>query len=225
MALIVKICGLNTPGALDAALEAGADLVGFVFFPPSPRHLGLEAARMLAARVKGRAGVVALTVDANDETLLDIVTAVNPDMLQLHGQETPDRVVAVRTRYGRPVMKALPVAVRSDLSPVRQYASVADRLIFDARAPKDATRPGGLGRRFDWHLLHNTNPGIPFLLSGGLDAGNVAEAIAVTGAAGIDVSSGVERSPGVKDPEKIRAFIRVARAVEMPLDLSQADIV
>lgn len=225
MALIVKICGLNTPGALDAALEAGADLVGFVFFPPSPRHLGLEAARTLAGRVKGRAGIVALTVDANDEALLDIVAAVKPDMLQLHGQETPERVVAVRTRYGRPVMKALAVAGRADLSPVRQYASVADRLIFDARAPKDATRPGGLGNRFDWRLLQGIEPGIPFMLSGGLDAGNVAEAVAVTGAPGIDVSSGVERAPGVKDPDKIRAFIRMARAVETPLDLSQADIV
>jgi phosphoribosylanthranilate isomerase len=225
MALIVKICGLNTPGALDAALEAGADLVGFVFFPPSPRHLGLEAARTLAGRVKGRAGIVALTVDANDEALLDIVAAVKPDMLQLHGQETPERVVAVRTRYGRPVMKALAVAGRADLSPVRQYASVADRLIFDARAPKDATRPGGLGNRFDWRLLQGIEPGIPFMLSGGLDAGNVAEAVAITGAPGIDVSSGVERAPGVKDPDKIRAFIRMARAVETPLDLSQADIV
>lgn len=225
MVLTIKICGLRTPEALDAALDAGADLVGFVFFPPSPRHLGLEAARTLAARVKGRAGIVALTVDANDEMLLDIVTAVRPDMLQLHGDETPERVVAVRTRYGRPVMKAMPVAARADLSPVREYAGVADRLIFDARAPKDANRPGGLGKPFDWRLLQGVDPGIPFMLSGGLDPGNVAEAIAVTSAPGIDVSSGVERTPGVKDPERIRAFIRMARAVETPLDLSQADIV
>jgi phosphoribosylanthranilate isomerase len=225
MALTVKICGLKTPEALDVALEAGADLVGFVFFPPSPRHLGLEGARTLAGRVKGRAGIVALTVDATDETLLDIMTVLKPDMLQLHGSETPDRVVTVRARYGRPVMKALPVAERADLAPIHLYANVADRLIFDARAPKDATRPGGLGKPFDWTLLAGVDPGIPFMLSGGLDAGNVAEAIAITHAPGVDVSSGVERAPGVKDPDKIRAFIRAARTAEEPLDLSQADIV
>lgn len=225
MALIVKICGLKTPAGLDAALEGGADLIGFVFFPPSPRHLGLEAARELRARVKGRAGVVALTVDATDHILTDIVREIRPDMLQLHGKETPDRVVAVRTRFGLPVMKALPIATRDDLSPIRTYAHVADRLIFDARAPKSATRPGGLGKPFDWHLLAGVNPGVPFLLSGGLDAGNVAEAIAITGAPGVDVSSGVESRPGVKDPDKIRAFIRAARAAEAPLDLTKANIV
>lgn len=225
MSLIVKICGLKTPEALDAALESRADLVGFVFFPPSPRNLGLEAARMLGEQVKGRAGKVALTVDANDETLFDIVTALNPDMLQLHGKETPERVVAVRTRFGLPVMKALPIAERSDLSPIRLYAQVADRLLFDARPPKDATRPGGLGTPFDWTLLSGVDPGVPFMLSGGLDAGNVAEAIGVTRASGVDVSSGVERAPGVKDPEKIREFIRVARLAEAPLELPKASIV
>lgn len=225
MSLIIKICGLKTPEALDAALESRADLVGFVFFPPSPRNLGLEAARMLGEQVKGRAGKVALTVDANDETLFDIVTALNPDMLQLHGKETPERVVAVRTRFGLPVMKALPIAERSDLSPIRLYAQVADRLLFDARPPKDATRPGGLGTPFDWTLLSGVDPGVPFMLSGGLDAGNVAEAIGVTRASGVDVSSGVERAPGVKDPEKIREFIRVARLAEAPLELPKASIV
>jgi len=222
MALTVKICGLKTPLALDAALEAGADLVGFVFFPPSPRHLGLEAARHLVTRVRGRAGIVALTVDATDLALTDIVREIRPDMLQLHGQETPDRVVAVRTRFGLPVMKALPIATREDLSPARTYAHVADRLIFDARAPKGATRPGGLGKPFDWRLLAGVNPGVPFMLSGGLDARNVAEAIAVTNAPGVDVSSGVETKPGVKSAEKIRAFIRAARATEEPLDLTKA---
>jgi phosphoribosylanthranilate isomerase len=224
MTLTVKICGLTTPDALDAALEAGADWVGFVFFPPSPRHLGLEAARTLAARVKGRAGIAALTVDANDETLLDIVAALKPDLLQLHGTETPDRVVAVRTRYGRPVMKALPVAGRDDLAPVRLYAKVADRLLFDARAPKEATRPGGLGRAFDWTLLRGLDPGVPFMLSGGLDPDNVAEALRITGAPGVDVSSGVEHVPGVKDPGRIRAFIQAARGGE-PLQLDAANIV
>src|SRR5262249_15047736 len=147
-----------------------------------------------------------------------------------HGSETPERVVAVRTRFGLPVMKALPVAERKDLSPIRQYAQIADRLIFDARAAKDATRPGGLGKTFDWTLLKDVNAGIPFMLSGGLDAGNVAEALRVTQAPGVDVSSGVERAPGEKDPERIRAFIRAARAVEAalfspPLQLGEASIV
>jgi phosphoribosylanthranilate isomerase len=224
MPVNVKICGLRTPQALDVALESGADLVGFVFFAPSPRNLGLEAARALGERVQGRAGKVALTVDATDETLLDIVNALKPDMLQLHGKETPERVVAVRTRFGLPVMKALPIAERADLSPIRIYAKVADRLIFDARPPKEATRPGGLGTPFDWTLLAGVDPGIPFMLSGGLDAGNVAEALRVTRAPGVDVSSGVERVPGDKDPAKIREFIRAAREMEEPLDLSKAAI-
>jgi phosphoribosylanthranilate isomerase len=224
MTLTVKICGLKTPEALDVALESGADLVGFVFFPPSPRNLGLEAARALGDRVQGRAGKVALTVDATDDTLRDVVVALKPDMLQLHGKETPERVVQVRTRFGLPVMKALPIAARADLSPIREYAQVADRLLFDAHAPKEATRPGGLGTPFDWTLLKDVNPGVPFMLSGGLDAENVGKAIAITGAPGVDVSSGVERAPGVKDLDKIRAFVRAARAAD-PLILRVSDIV
>ena len=213
MALTVKICGLRTPQALDVALEAGADMVGFVFFAPSPRHLGLEAARALGTRVKGRAAKVALTVDANDETLADIVAALKPDLLQLHGSETPERVVTVRTRFGLPVMKALPIAERADLSPIRLYANVADKILFDARAPAEATRPGGLGTPFDWTLLQDVEAEVPFMLSGGLDASNVAEALRITRAPAVDVSSGVERAPGEKDPDKIRAFIRAARGL------------
>jgi len=222
MSLIVKICGLKTPEALDVALESGADLVGFVFFSPSPRHLALEAAGALGERVKGRAGKVALTVDADDETLGDIVAALKPDMLQLHGRESLERVAAVRMRFGLPVMKALPIAERADLAPISRYAEVADRLIFDARAPQDATRPGGLGKPFDWTLLKGVDPGIPFMLSGGLDAGNVAGAIAVTRAPGVDVSSGVERAPGEKDVEKIRAFVRAARKAEAGLSAAKS---
>jgi phosphoribosylanthranilate isomerase len=214
MTLLVKICGLTTPQALDVALETGADLVGFVFFPPSPRNLGLEAARTLGERVKGRAGKVALTVDAGDETLAAIVEALKPDMLQLHGSEPPERLTELRKRFSLPVMKALPVAERKDLARVDLYKKIADRLIFDARAPQDATRPGGLGQPFDWTLLKGIDPGIPFMLSGGLDAGNVAEALRITRAPGVDVSSGVERAPGEKDPDKIRAFIRAARAAD-----------
>jgi phosphoribosylanthranilate isomerase len=224
MPLSIKICGLKSPEALDVALDSGADLVGFVFFAPSPRHLGLEAARVLGDRVKGRAGKVALTVNANDETLLAIVNALKPDMLQLHGKETPERVAVVRSRFGLPVMKALPIAERADLSPIRLYAQVADRLIFDARAPQEATRPGGLGKPFDWMLLKGIAPGVPYMLSGGLDATNVGEALRITRAPGVDVSSGVERAPGEKDPDKIRAFIRAARAAQ-PLLLDDANIV
>jgi phosphoribosylanthranilate isomerase len=212
MSLLVKICGLSTSDALDTALDAGADMVGFVFFPPSPRHVALEAARALGQRVHDRAQKVALTVDATDDTLAGIVEALAPDMLQLHGRESPERVAAVKARFGLPVMKALPIAAPEDLVSIRIYRNVADRLLFDARAPREATRPGGLGKAFDWHLLENLDPGLAFMLSGGLDAGNVAEALAITRAPGVDVSSGVERAPGEKDPDKIRAFIRAARA-------------
>jgi phosphoribosylanthranilate isomerase len=215
--LLVKICGLKSAEALETALESGADQVGFVFFPPSPRHLSLPAARALGAQVKDRAGKVALTVDATDAMLAGVVEALKPDMLQLHGSETPERVVAIRSRFGLPVMKALPVAERADLSPIREYANVADRLLFDARAPREATRPGGLGTPFDWTLLKDIDRRIVFMLSGGLDAQNVGEALAITRAPGVDVSSGVERAPGEKDPGKIRAFIRAARAAERAL--------
>jgi phosphoribosylanthranilate isomerase len=218
MALLVKICGLKTPQALDVALDAGADQVGFVFFAPSPRNIGYEVARTLAERVEGRAGKVALTVNATDEMLGEIVAALRPDMLQLHGTETPERVVTVRTRFGLPVMKALPIEDRSSLSPIRLYANVADKIIFDARAPREATRPGGLGKPFDWRLLQGVKPGIPFMLSGGLDTGNVADALSITRAPGVDVSSGVESAPGEKDPDKIRAFVRAARQADAALN-------
>ncbi|RDV04143.1 phosphoribosylanthranilate isomerase [Undibacter mobilis] len=218
MALTIKICGLRTPETLDVAIESGADQVGFVFFPPSPRSLGLEAARLLGARAQGRAQKVALTVDASNDAIAAIVAALKPDMLQLHGNETPERVAVVRSRFGLPVMKALPIATRADLSPIREFDKVADRLLFDARAPQDATRPGGLGKTFDWTLLAGLKTGVPYMLSGGLDAGNVAEALRITRAPGVDVSSGVERAPGEKDPDRIRAFIRAARAADAALD-------
>jgi len=211
MTLLVKICGLSTPETLDTALDAGADLVGFVFFPASPRHLTLSQARALSARVRGRAVKVALSVDADDATLAAVVETLRPDLLQLHGSESPERVAAVRRRFGLPVMKVVAIAERSDLDVAADYAAVADRLLFDARPPRDATRPGGLGQKFDWRLLERVETRLPFMLSGGLDADNVGEALAITRAAGVDVSSGVERAPGEKDPDKIRAFIRAAR--------------
>jgi phosphoribosylanthranilate isomerase len=214
MSLIVKICGLSTRETLDVALESGADMVGFVFFAPSPRHLGLETARDLGRQAKGRASKAALTVDADDATLANIVEALEPDILQLHGRETVARLRDIKQKFGLPVMKAIAVETPADLAPLPGYAAVADRILFDARAPREATRPGGLGAAFDWHLLENLDLKLPFLVSGGLNAENVAQAIRVTRAGGVDVSSGVERAPGVKDPEMIRAFIRAARATD-----------
>jgi phosphoribosylanthranilate isomerase len=216
MTTLVKICGLSTPETLEVALDAGADALGFNFFPPSPRYISLETARALSARVKGRAEKVAVVVDLDDAMLTDIVEALHPDMLQLHGKETPARVSAIHARFGLPVMKALPIETKADLGAIPLYARIADRLLFDARAPKDATRPGGLGKPFDWHLLENLDLSIPYLLSGGLDPDNVAAALRITRAPGVDVSSGVESAPGVKDPAKIRAFIRAARSAKVP---------
>jgi phosphoribosylanthranilate isomerase len=216
MSVLVKICGLKTPEALDVALEAGADMVGFVFFPPSPRHVGLAAAAELGRRVGDRARKVALIVDADDVLLKSITDALRPDLLQLHGAETPARVQAIKARFGLPVMKAIAVEARADLAAVKLYDTVADRLLFDARAPREATRPGGLGKPFDWHLLEELDLAVPYMLSGGLDPDNVAAALRITSAPGADVSSGVERAPGEKDHDKIRAFIRAARRVQMP---------
>jgi phosphoribosylanthranilate isomerase len=211
MSLTVKICGLSTAEALDVALDAGADMVGFVFFPPSPRNVSFDTARALSGRINGRAKKVALTVDADDAQMERIVDVLRPDLLQLHGREPPARVAWLKKRFGLPVMKAVAIETKSDLAAIGAYTQVADRLLFDARAPREATRPGGLGKHFDWHLLEKLDPGVPFMLSGGLEAGNVGEALRITGATGVDVSSGVERVPGEKDPDKIRAFIRAAR--------------
>jgi len=214
MSLIVKICGLSTRETLDVALQAGADMVGFVFFPASPRHIGLETARDLGRQAKGRAIKVALTVDADDATLANIVEALQPDILQLHGRETVARLRDIKQTFGLQVMKAIAVETPADLVSLPGYAAVADRVLFDARAPKKATRPGGLGAVFDWHVLESLDIKLPFMVSGGLNAENIAQAVRVTRAGGVDVSSGVERAPGVKDPEMMRAFIRAARAVE-----------
>ncbi len=214
MSLLVKICGLSTRETLDAALGAGADMVGFVFFPPSPRHLSLEAAGDLGNRARGRAKKVALTVDADDDTLSDVVAALKPDILQLHGRESAARIVELKQKFGLEVMKAIAVETAADLAALPDYAAVCDRILFDARPPKGATRPGGLGATFDWHVLERLDIKLPFMVSGGLSADNVAEAVRLTRAGGVDVSSGVERAPGVKDPEMIERFIRAARAIQ-----------
>jgi phosphoribosylanthranilate isomerase len=208
---VVKICGLSTALTLDAALEADADMVGFVFFSKSPRHIDWATARTLGRQVQGRAKIVALSVDADDDTLKRIVEALSPDLLQLHGSETPARVTEIGELFVRPTMKAIGVATREDLAAAKAYEGVADILLIDAKPPKDAVLPGGNGRPFDWRLTQDFHAPVPWLLSGGLDPENVAAAIALSGARGVDVSSGVESAPGVKDPAKIRAFVAAAR--------------
>lgn len=212
MSLIVKICGLSTPETLDAALDAGADMVGFVFFPASPRHVDLGTARALGRQVKGRAIKVALSVDADDALLANSIDVLRPDLLQLHGKESVARIRDIKQIFGLPVMKALAVETADDLAAVPGTAAVADRILFDARAPNGATRPGGLGTVFDWRVLENLDLKIPYMVSGGLHAGSVAEAVRITRAGGVDVSSGVESAVGIKDAEMIHAFIRAARA-------------
>ena len=207
----VKICGLSTGLTLDAALDAGADMVGFVFFSKSPRHIDWATARALGRQARGRAKIVALSVDADDDTLKRIIDALSPDLMQLHGSETPVRVKGIGELCARPTMKAIGVAAGADLTAAEAYESVANTLLIDAKPPKGAVLPGGNGRPFDWSVTREFRPSIPWLLSGGLDPDTVAAAIALSGARGVDVSSGVESAPGVKDPARIRAFVAAAR--------------
>jgi phosphoribosylanthranilate isomerase len=209
MALVVKICGLSRRDALDAAIGAGADMVGFVFFEASPRHVPLIDIGTLVTIARDHAESVVLTVDADEATLTQIAD-YEPDWIQLHGHETPQMVRAIKRAYGVKVIKALPIASRDDLAAVAPYVGVADRILFDARPPRAATRPGGHGVPFDWHLLEGLDPALPFMLSGGLTPDNVAEAMRITGATAVDTSSGVESAPGLKSAEKIEAFIRAA---------------
>ena len=209
----VKICGLKTEAALEAALSAGADYVGFVFFPPSPRNLSLDVAKALAERARGRAKIVTLMVDPDDALIATIADAVAPDLLQLHGRESPERVAQVKARWGVPAMKAIPIESAEDAQAAVRYREVADLVLFDARAPADSTRPGGNGAPFDWRSLLGVEAGLPFVLSGGLTPDNVGEAIRITGAPIVDVSSGVESRPGEKDPDLIRRFLRAAKGV------------
>ena len=208
----VKICGLRDAASLQAAVDAGAAYVGLVFFPKSPRNVSIDEATLLSQAVPPGVAKVALVVDA-DDTLLDQITAKVPlDILQLHGRETPERVAEIRARYGLPVMKAVGVADESDLAALDVYAQVADQLLVDAKPPKDAVLPGGNGLSFDWRLIAGRRWPVPWMLAGGLTPDTVGEAIALTGAAQVDVSSGVEAAPGVKDPALIAAFCAAAQA-------------
>ena len=212
--LAIKICGLTRSDAVDAALEAGADMIGLMFFDKSPRHLEPARAVALAAPARGRAAIVAITVNMDDAGLRQIVDEVRPDLIQLHGGETPERAGAIADRFGVGVMKALGAGTAEDVARARAYRGRVERILFDAKPPEDASRPGGLGQRFDWSLLDRLDLDVPFMLSGGLDAGNVAEAVHETAAIGVDVSSGVEARPGIKDPDLIRAFVAAARNAE-----------
>lgn len=215
MPLLVKICGIRTMRTVDVALEAGADMIGVVFFEKSPRHVSLATACALAGRTCGRAGVVALTVDPTDAFLAEVMASLKPDLLQLHGAETPERVADIRSRFKVRVMKAIGVAEAADIAPVRDFAAVSDLILVDAKPRKTADAlPGGNGLTFDWRLVAGLDPGRPVMLSGGLHPGNVAEAIRLTRLSGVDVSSGVESSPGQKDPDKIRAFVAAARQTQ-----------
>ena len=208
----VKICGLRTPADVTAVARAGAAYAGFVFFAKSPRNVTLPEARLAALAAPPGLARVALTVDADDATLDAIVEAVPLDMLQLHGHETPDRVAHVRARYGLPVMKAIGIADEGDLPAIFAFSSVADQLLIDAKPPRGAALPGGNGLAFDWRLLAGRRWLRPWMLAGGLTANNVAEAVRLTGARQVDVSSGVESAPGVKDAAKIAAFVAAATA-------------
>ena len=211
MTVKVKICGLTATPTLDVALSAGADYVGLVFFPKSPRHLDVTTAASLAAVARGRAEIVALLVDPDDATLNSVMEAVAPDIIQLHGRETPDRVAQVANLAKRPVMKAISVGSEHDALKALEYRLAADLILFDAKPPPDAALPGGNGVTFDWTLLAGVKDRVPYMLSGGLTPDNVSAAIAATGAHTVDVSSGVESAPGVKDPELIRRFLRAAK--------------
>ena len=208
----VKICGLRTPADVAAVAHAGAAYAGFVFFAKSPRNLTLSGARLAALSAPVGLARVALTVDADDTTLDAIVEAVPLDMLQLHGTESPGRVAEVRARYRLPVMKALGVADEGDLPAILEYSAVADQLLIDAKPPRGAALPGGNGLAFDWRLLAGRRWLRPWMLAGGLTAGNVAEAVRLTGARQVDVSSGVESAPGVKDAARIASFVAAVNA-------------
>lgn len=209
--LVIKICGIKSEAILDAAIDAGADMVGFMHFPRSPRHLELDPIGELISLARGRAETCVVLVNP-DNTLVAQVAALGPDWIQLHGPETPHRVEAIREEAGIAILKACSIGSAEDVAAVAGFADCADRLLLDAKAPKDASRPGGTGQTFDWSLLKALDPELSFMLSGGLTPDNVAAAIAAVRPFGVDVSSGVETAPGVKDAKLVRTFIERARA-------------
>jgi len=219
MSIEIKICGINTTAALEAAVAAGADIIGLVLFPPSPRAVSIIDAADLARAARGRVRIATLTVDGSPEALDEIAREIQPDIMQLHGGETPQYISALRSRFGGEIWKAIAIASSEDVAAVAAYSPVTDRLLFDAKPPSGATRPGGNAHSFDWSILSGLDLAKPFVLSGGLTADNVGRAISETHTAAVDVSSGVEHAPGLKDPDKIHAFVRAVRmAAEKPLN-------
>ena len=214
MAIDVKICGLSTPEAVAAATRGGAKYIGFAFFPPSPRNLNPMDAAPLVRTVPPNITRVGLVVDGDDSFFDAIMSHVPLDMLQFHGSESPERVAEIKNRYGLPVMKSVPIAGSGDIEKARAYEGSADRLLFDARPPAGASRPGGNALAFDWELIRDETWKLPWMLAGGLTTENLAEAVAASGAACVDVSSGVEDAPGVKNIEKITAFLEAAAKIE-----------
>lgn len=212
--LKIKICGIKSQDMLETVIEAGADIVGFVHFPKSPRHLGIEDIGILISEARGRIETAVLTVNP-DNSMISEIAMFDPDWLQLHGTESVSRVRDVRAEGGVPLIKALPIGAAEDVEKVIEYESIADRILLDAKPPMKATRPGGNGMQFDWSLLKTLDPSLPYMLSGGLTPQNVGEAIGDLKPFGIDVSSGVESAPGVKDAELIKAFVANARAAAL----------
>ena len=209
----IKICGLSTFEAVDAVIFGGATHAGFIFFEKSPRHVLVEHAALLAARAKtGGLKTVAVTVDADDAYLNEIAQVMQPDIFQLHGHETPERAREIKTRYGLPVMKALAISEAADLEKVKPFMGIADRFLLDAKPPKDAVLPGGNAVSFDWHLVANLGAEVDYLLAGGLDALNVSQGISIANPPGLDISSGVESAPGIKNIAMIAAFLKAARS-------------
>jgi phosphoribosylanthranilate isomerase len=202
----VKICGLKTAEAVDRAVALGARYAGFIFFPKSPRNIEPDDAGRLAERIRGKAKIVAVTVDADSDLLDEIVSALSPDMLQFHGSESPEHVLSVKAMYGLPVIKALSIRDADDLRRIEPYVGIADRFLLDAKPPKGSELPGGNGVSFDWRLLDALDASVDYMLSGGLNADNIGEALALTGANAIDTSSGVESAPGVKDLKRMEEF-------------------
>ncbi len=218
----IKICGLKTAEAVERAVRRGATHIGFIFFEKSPRNIEPDIAGKLADAVRGRAKVVAVTVDADNDELDEIIALLKPDILQLHGSESPERVLTIKAMTGLPVMKALAIREGDDLLKVDPYIGIVDRFLFDAKPPKGSDLPGGNGVSFDWTLMRQLDEGVNYMLSGGLNKDNIAEALAISGAPGIDISSGVESTPGVKDLDMIDAFFdAVKNARPQPLKAGQ----
>jgi phosphoribosylanthranilate isomerase len=215
MATLVKICGINSAEAADATARAGVDFAGLMFHARSPRNLKIDVAVMLAERLRNRARLVAVFADARDEDMAAAVAAVRPDFIQLHGLESPERVAAIHGLFGARIIRAISISEPNDLNSVAKYEDVVDMFLFDAKAPSGAAREGGHGAAFDWQMLKGRKFSRPWFLAGGLNTENVARAIEISGAPGVDVSSGVETAPGMKSPNMIRDFVSAARATHM----------